>query len=197
MLSTILKDKKIILASASPRRQELLKGLDINFTTDTQTSFKEDYPSGIALTIVPEYLAIGKSNGFHRPLEDNEIIITADTMVYCNGQILGKPRDRANAIYMLKMLSNNKHTVITGLCIRNKDKQISFTSTSDVYFSKIEDSQIEYYIDKYKPYDKAGAYGVQEWIGYVAITKIDGSYYNVMGLPVQKLYSELICFCKN
>lgn len=181
----------IILGSASPRRKELLAGLDLDFVVDTKNNFIEVYPDTIPLAEVPEYLAKGKSNGFHRELQSNELLITADTMVLCNGEMLGKPKDKADATRMLGMLQNNKHTVITGVCLRSYNKMKSFTTTSNVCFGKLSAEEIDYYLEKYKPYDKAGAYGVQEWIGYVGITGLEGSYYNVMGLPVQRLYAEL------
>lgn len=142
-------------------------------------------------TRIPQYLAIGKSHGFHRPLSENEILITADTMVLCGNGIMGKPKSRTEAIAMLKELQDNRHTVLTGVCIRSDAKERAFTCSSTVWFSKLTNEEIEYYIDSYKPYDKAGSYGVQEWIGYVAIKGIEGSYFNVMGLPVQRLYTEL------
>lgn len=188
--------KKIILGSASPRRKELLKGLDLEFTIDTNTNFEEIIPDGMILTEVPLYMAEGKSNGFHRDLADNEILITADTMVLCGNEILGKPNGKEGAVEMLKKLSGNKHTVLTGVCIRDNKKSVSFTSATDVYFNKLEDAQIEYYVNKYSPLDKAGSYAVQEWIGHVGINRIDGSYYNVVGLPVSKLYSTLRDFVK-
>lgn len=193
----LLKDKKIILGSASPRRKELMQGLDIEFTIDTKNSFKEVYPDNIDIQSVPEFLAKGKSHGFHRVLESDEILITADTMVLCNGTILGKPKDKADAMRMLKMLQGNRHTVITGVCIRNHNAETSFSAATEVYFNKLSDNELEYYLEHYKPYDKAGAYGVQEWIGYVGINRIEGSYYNVMGLPVQRLYVELYRFIKD
>ena len=196
ILNEIIKSKKIILASASPRRKELMAGLGFEFTIDTRNNFEEVIPQGYDINLVPEYLAKGKSHGFHRPLEEDEIIITADTMVLCNGQILGKPADRANAMEMLKMLQNNRHRVITGVCIRDAQREVSFSATTEVYFNALSDSELNYYLDNYKPYDKAGAYGVQEWIGYVGINHIEGSYYNVMGLPVQRLYTELENFLK-
>lgn len=196
ILNERIKSKKIILASASPRRKELMAGLGFEFTIDTRNNFEEVIPQGYDINLAPEYLAKGKSHGFHRPLEEDEIIITADTMVLCNGQILGKPADRANAMEMLKMLQNNRHRVITGVCIRDAQREVSFSATTEVYFNALSDSELNYYLDNYKPYDKAGAYGVQEWIGYVGINHIEGSYYNVMGLPVQRLYTELENFLK-
>lgn len=196
ILNELIKSKRIILASASPRRKELMEGLGLNFTIDTRNNFQEIVPDGLDVNFVPEYLAKGKSYGFHRELEDDEIVITADTMVLCNGQILGKPSDKSNAMQMLKMLQNNTHTVITGVCIRSSDKEESFSVTTKVFFNELSDEELDYYIENYRPYDKAGAYGVQEWIGYVGINRIEGSYFNVMGLPVQRLYCELQRFLK-
>lgn len=186
--------KKIILGSASPRRKELLKGLDIDFTIDTGNNFKEIVPENLPLEEIPLYMAEGKSKGFHRDLQEDEVLITADTMVLCNNEILGKPDGKEGAIQMLKKLSNNKHTVITGVFIRDAKKSTSFSSFTDVYFDNLEESQIEYYVNKYSPFDKAGSYAVQEWIGHVGINRIDGSYYNVVGLPVSRLYKVLTEF---
>ncbi|MBR7157636.1 MAG: septum formation protein Maf [Bacteroidales bacterium] len=191
ILNEKLQSKKIILASASPRRKELMEGLGLDFIIDTRNTFEEVIPQGFDVNLAPEYLAKGKSHGFHRGLEDDEIIITADTMVLCNGTILGKPADKENARQMLRMLQNNSHTVITGVCIRDCNHEFSFSVTTEVHFNALTDEEIDYYLNNYKPYDKAGAYGVQEWIGYVAIDRIEGSYFNVMGLPVQRLYNEL------
>ena len=196
ILNELIKSKKIILASASPRRKELMEGLGFDFIIDTRNTFEEVIPEGFDVNQAPEYLARGKSHGFHRELDENEVIITADTMVLCNGKILGKPIDRADAMKMLKMLQNNRHTVITGVCIRDAQHEVSFSATTEVYFNALSDEELEYYLHNYKPYDKAGAYGVQEWIGYVGINRIEGSYYNVMGLPVQRLYTELEKFLK-
>lgn len=182
---------KITLASASPRRRELLKGLDIDFTVEVAKDEKEAYSEGMAREDVPEFLARHKSESFHRPLEQNEILITADTLVFVGGEIIGKPKDRADAVRMLEMLSGGVHKVITGVYLRSTTKTRSFSVCTEVTFKQLKKEEIDYYIDRYKPYDKAGAYGVQEWIGYIGITGINGSYYNVMGLPVQRLYEEL------
>lgn len=191
VLSQLLKDKKVILGSASPRRKELMQGLGIEFTVDTGNSFEEMVPENLETTLIPEYMAKGKSDGFHRELSENEILITADTMVLCNGAILGKPKDKEDALRMLGMLQNNKHTVITGVCIRSNHKKRSFSASTEVFFDTLSEEELEYYVETCKPYDKAGAYGVQEWIGYIGINRIEGSYFNVMGLPVQRLYNEL------
>lgn len=183
--------KKIILASNSPRRRELLAGLDIEFTVDARTSFIERYSPETPHVKVPELMSRGKSMGFHRELQEDEILVTSDTMVICGTEILGKPRDRSDAVRMLKLLSGRGHQVITAVTLRDKHKEKTFSVTSDVYFKNLSDSEIDYYIDTFKPFDKAGAYGIQEWIGYVGITRLDGSFYNVMGFPTQKFYEEL------
>lgn len=191
MLEKLLGNKKLILASASPRRKELLAGLGVDFTIDTGNTFEEIAPKGMPLKQIPEYMAKGKSYGFHRELNPDEILITADTMVLCSDEIMGKPADRDDAIRMVHKLQDNTHTVLTGVCIRDIAREVSFTSSTLVHFGKLSDNEIEYYIDKYRPYDKAGAYGVQEWIGYAGIKGIEGSFYNVMGLPVHLLYNNL------
>lgn len=191
MLHEILKGKRIILGSASPRRRELLAGLGIDFTVDTQNSFEESVPEDLEYRQIPENMAIGKSYGFHRDLEDDEILITADTMVLCSDEIMGKPADRDDAIRMIGKLQDNRHTVLTGVCIRSNSKIITFTASTEVFFGHLSPNEIAYYIDTYKPYDKAGSYGVQEWVGYAGIKSIDGSFYNVMGLPVHILYNKL------
>ena len=191
MLEKILSGRKIILASASPRRRELLAGLGVEFTVDTQNTFEEIAPEGLPYTQYPEYMAKGKSHGFHRELLPDEILITADTMVLCSDEIMGKPKDRDDAIRMVQKLQDNSHTVLTGVCIRTVGKEVSFTSTTEVFFGTLTQEEIEHYIDTYKPYDKAGSYGVQEWVGYAGIKGIDGSFYNVMGLPVHMLYNSL------
>lgn len=188
--------KKIILSSNSPRRRELLAGLDIDFTIDTDTSFVEEYSPDTPHSKVPELMSEGKSNGFHRELAEDEILVTSDTMVLCGSELLGKPHDRADAVRMLKILSGREHQVISAVTIRDRHRSKTFSVKTDVYFKNLSDSEIDYYIDNFKPYDKAGAYGVQEWIGYVAITKIEGSFYNVMGFPTQRFYEELLDFIR-
>ena len=191
MLSSLLNGKKIILASASPRRRELLGGLGVGFTVDTGNSFEEIAPEGLPFEEIPEFMAKGKSYGFHRELANDEIIITADTMVLCDDEIMGKPKDREDAVRMLNKPQDNTHKVLTGVCIRCNGKVVSFTASTDVEFGTLSAEEIDFYLNTYAPFDKAGSYGVQEWIGYVAIRKIDGSFYNVMGLPVHMLYNEL------
>ena len=183
--------KKIILASNSPRRKELMAGLGIDFISDTDTSFVETYSPDTPHTKVPELMSEGKSHGFHRPLGPDEILVTSDTMVLCGMEILGKPVDKSDAIRMLKLLSGREHQVITAVTIRDAHQEKTFSVSSFVLFKELSDKEIEYYIDNYHPFDKAGAYGVQEWIGYVGITSIDGSFYNVMGFPTQRFYDEL------
>ena len=189
-----LKDKQIILASGSPRRRELLSAMDIPFTVDTGNTFDESWSSDTPHEKVPELMSEGKSFGFHRELADNEILVTSDTMVLCGTEILGKPKDRDDAIRMLKLLSGRGHQVITAVTLRDREKKKTFSVTSNVFFKELSDSDITYYLDTYKPYDKAGAYGIQEWIGYIGISRLEGSFYNVMGFPASRFYEELKAF---
>lgn len=183
--------KRIILGSNSPRRRELLAGLGIDFTVDTGNSFAESAEPGVEAHQVPVDMSLGKSHGFHRPLEDDEILITADTVVIIDGRVLGKPHSRKEAEEMLHTLSGRTHEVVTAVTIRDKRVEKCFSVSSIVEFCRLEDWEIDSYIDNFKPYDKAGAYGVQEWIGYVGISRIEGSFYNVMGLPVHRIWQEL------
>ena len=187
-------DKKIILASQSPRRHELLKGLGLEFDVLSSIETDESFPGDMNTDEVPVYLAKKKAKTFESFIDDKTILITADTIVSLNGKILNKPANRNEAENMLKQLSGNSHIVITGVCIKSLQKESCFSSSTIVYFNDLNNQEIDYYIDKYKPFDKAGGYGIQEWIGYIGIKKIEGSYYNVMGLPVQKLYEELCEF---
>lgn len=187
---------RFTLASGSPRRKELLTGLGLPFRIEVGKDEKEAYSDNLPHGQIPEFLARHKSESFHRPLEDGEILITADTLVFKDGEILGKPKDRQDAFRILSLLSDATHTVKTGVCIRSSQRTVSFTDTTEVTFRKLSEDEIYHYIDCFKPYDKAGAYGIQEWIGYIGITGIKGSYFNVIGLPVQMLYDELIKFCK-
>ena len=189
-----LKDKQIILASGSPRRRELLSAMDIPFTVDTGNTFDESWSSDTPHEKVPELMSEGKSFGFHRELADNEILVTSDTMVLCGTKILGKPKDRDDAIRMLKLLSGRGHQVITAVTLRDREKKKTFSVTSNVFFKELSDSEIIYYLDTYKPYDKAGAYGIQEWSGYIGISRLEGSFYNVMGFPASRFYEELKAF---
>lgn len=187
----IRSSKKIILGSNSPRRQELLRDLDVEYVIDTENTFQEGLDASSAPDQIPVLMSQGKSHGFHRPLCPDEILITSDTVVIIGGTVLGKPHSREEAVQMLRMLSGRTHEVITAVTIRDFEREKTFSDSTLVSFEKLEDADIEYYIDKYKPYDKAGAYGVQEWIGYVAISRLEGSFYNVMGFPVHKVYKEL------
>jgi septum formation protein len=189
-----LKNRNIILASASPRRRYLLEQLDIEFTS-VSAEIDESFPEGMSPDEIAVFLAEKKAGHFEELLEDpKNILITADTLVLIHGQILGKPDGKEEAAKMLQTLSGNMHQVITGVCIRSRDKSLSFTDWTDVYFKSLSSDEIDYYLTHYKPYDKAGAYGAQEWIGYTAIERLEGSYFNVMGLPVQRLYEELSSF---
>ena len=195
-----LKGKRIILGSNSPRRRELLSGLDIDFEVDTRNNFDEHFSSDTAYDEVPRLMSEGKSHGFHRPLDKDEILITADTMVILPetpghpGEILGKPRDRADAIRMLRDLSGREHHVITAVTLRTTEREETFSTKTEVWFKALSEEEIIYYVDTYKPFDKAGAYAIQEWIGYAGITRIDGSYFNVVGFPVQRVYEALLRF---
>jgi len=196
MLSDILKGKKLILASKSPRRQQLLRELGVEFEVRTNGDDEELFPDNLSMTEIPIYLAKYKALPLIRKLKTNEILITSDTIVWCNGHVLGKPNDENDAYKILSLLSGNKHTVVTGVCLSTQSKAKTFFATTDVYFKNLSDEEILYYIKKYKPFYKAGAYGIQEWIGFIGVERIDGSYFNVMGLPVQQLYTELQDFVK-
>lgn len=189
-----LKDKEIILGSSSPRRALLLKEMDLNFYVESSFSGNESYPQELPAEEVPVYLAKAKSQNYLKKLADNQILITADTVVVLNNEIIGKPKDKADAFEMLSALSGKTHKVITGVCIRNSSHSITFSDTSFVEFYPLSENDINYYIETYKPLDKAGAYGIQEWIGAVGVKKIEGSYYNIMGLPTEKLYHKLLEF---
>ncbi len=191
MLLNTLKSYKVILASGSPRRKELLKGMGIAYTVELNQAVDETYPADLPLQEVPAFLARLKSQAFGRALDRDELLITADTVVLCNHQLLGKPADAGDAVRMLHILSGNKHEVLTGVCIRTHDRELVFTAQSTVSFRLLSSDELNYYVETCKPFDKAGAYGVQEWIGYIGIDHIEGSYFNVMGLPTQRLYVEL------
>lgn len=184
-----LSQYEIILASNSPRRKELLAGLDLDYKIIVLPDIDESYPSSLQGVEIAKYLAEKKSEAY--PHEGNSLLITADTIVLLGDKILGKPKNTNEAKEMLVLLSGQTHTVATGVCITTKDKQHSFVVTSEVRFAKLDRKEIDYYVDKYKPLDKAGGYGIQEWIGYIAVEYISGSYFNIMGLPVQRLYQEL------
>ena len=186
-----IKEKRIILGSNSPRRKELLAGLDIEFTVDTGNNFEEVYDPLTPQERIPEILSEGKSYGFHRNLEKDEILITSDTLVLCEGRVMGKPHSRDDAMDMLRHLSGKSHKVITAVTVRDAEKHLTVSDTAVVYFKNLSDNEIDYYVDTYKPFDKAGAYGIQEWIGYIGIDKIEGSYFTIMGLPVHLVYELL------
>lgn len=185
-----IKNYKLILASASPRRQQLMK--DAGFTFEVRLkNVEEKYPQELHLENVPEYLSKVKASAFREELKADEVLITADTVVCIHDRILGKPADRKEAISMLRKLSGNRHLVVTGVSVTTRTEQLSFSSRTDVFFKHLSNEEIIFYVDTYKPFDKAGAYGIQEWIGYIGIERIEGSFYNVMGLPIQKLYETL------
>ena len=185
------KGHKIFLASNSPRRREILKLLRLPFTSVSLEGLDESYPSDIPLHRIPLFIAEKKSHAYLKHLNEGDIVITADTMVICDDKIMGKPKDLKEAKEMLHFLSDKTHQVSTGVCIANISHRESFVTVSDVTFSSLSDSEIDYYVDNFHPLDKAGAYGIQEWIGAVAVSSIKGSFYNVMGLPIHQLYKEL------
>lgn len=194
LLHEKLKDRKVILASASPRRRELLSATGIEYTLASKFECEESYPAELDALEVAPYLSALKSSNYPNQLAYNELLITADTVVVLNGRVLGKPQDEAEARKMLTDLSGSEHTVVTGVTLRSVEREHTFSSRSVVRFAELTEEQIEYYIANYRPMDKAGAYGIQEWIGYIGIEGIEGSFYNVMGLPVQCLCKELECF---
>ena len=190
MMLEHLENYTVVLASKSPRRQELLKGMGVRFVCLTKET-PEDYPE-MPFKKVPEYLSRQKSLAFtDEELPSNYLLITADTVVIAENEILGKPTDREDAMRMLHVLSGKSHHVVTGVTVRTKDKTKTFSAISKVTFVPLDLEEMAYYVDRYKPYDKAGAYGIQEWIGYVGISGLQGSFYNVMGLPTRKLYQTL------
>ncbi len=184
---------QIILGSASPRRQELLKSLGFAFTTKPINA-DESFSYELMAEHIPLFLVEKKANAYPEKLKENELLITADTIVWCNNKVLNKPADFNEGKIMLETLSGNMHEVFTAVCLKSAEKQIAFFDVSKVYFKPLKNDEIEYYLSNFSPYDKAGGYGVQDWIGYIGIEKIEGSFYNVMGLPVKKLYEQLIKF---
>ncbi len=181
----------IILGSQSPRRQELLHGLDVNFTVNVIAGLEENYPATLQGEDIPMFLAQQKAEAYLNSLTPKDMLITADTIVWLDGIVYGKPKDEADAKKMLRALSGKTHDVITGVCVTTTERQETFAAISKVTFASFSDDEINYYIEKYRPMDKAGSYGVQEWIGYICVERIDGSFYNVVGLPVQRLYTLL------
>jgi septum formation protein len=186
-----LKKYRLILASNSPRRKELLAGLGLDYEVRTLPDVDESYPESLQGGDIPLYISRMKADAYKPMLQPDELMITADTIVWMDGMVLGKPRNKFGAIEMLKQLSGGVHYVYTGVSITTQTRQESFYVATEVRFANLTDEEIEYYVDTYQPMDKAGAYGVQEWIGYIGVENIQGSYFNVMGLPVQRLYTEL------
>ena len=182
---------KLILASNSPRRKELLAGLGVPFEVRVLQDIYEHYPENLPVNEVARYIAKEKADAYRRIVAADELIITADTVVIVGDEILGKPMDEADAVRMLRLLSGRTHQVTTGVCLLTAEKERCFDVTTDVTFKTLTDEEIHYYVNRYRPFDKAGAYGIQEWIGYIGVTGLNGSYYNVMGLPVQRIYQEL------
>ncbi|MCR4993959.1 MAG: Maf-like protein [Bacteroidales bacterium] len=182
---------KLILASNSPRRRELLAGLGLDFEVRVLPGVDERYPADLQAEEIPLYISKEKAAAYVEQLTDDELLITADTIVWLDGEVLEKPVDEADACRMLRELSGKTHQVFTGVCLTTREKQISFACRSDVTFSPLTDDEIHYYVEHYHPLDKAGAYGVQEWIGYVGVERLEGSFFNVVGLPVQRLYQVL------
>ena len=187
-----LKKYKVILASNSPRRKELLAGLGVDYEVRTLPDVDESYPETLQGADIPLYIAKEKADAYVAMMQPGELMITADTIVWLDGKVLGKPRDRGDALQMLRTMSGRTHEVFTGVCITTTDWQRSFTAQTEVRFATLSEEEIAYYVDNFQPMDKAGAYGVQEWIGFIGVENISGSYYNIMGLPVQKLYRELL-----
>ena len=189
-----LRKYRIILASNSPRRRELLAGLGIDYEVRTLQGIDETYPADLPVEQIAEFISAEKAAAYQKQMAADELIITADTIVVVEGEVMGKPHDADDACRMLHKLSNRPHQVITGVCLTTVEKQRRFSVTTDVTFKALTDDEIDYYIANYRPFDKAGAYGIQEWIGYIGVTGLHGSYFNVMGLPVQRIYTELCNF---
>jgi septum formation protein len=191
MLSEKLENFKLILASNSPRRQALMNDAGLDFELSVSSGGEENYPEDIYSSAVPLYLARLKASSFEGQIEKNEIVMTADTVVILDEIVLGKPRNSEEAFEMLKSLSGRKHKVITAVCLKSRDKEVVFSDSTDVWFKQLTEEEIHFYIKEFEPFDKAGAYGIQEWIGYIGIERIEGSFFNVMGLPIHLVYSEL------
>ena len=187
----MIKEHHIILASNSPRRKELLAGLGMPFEVRVLQDIDESYPDDLPVSEVALYIAGKKADAYRTTLADDELVITADTVVIVGDEILGKPVDEADAERMLRLISGRTHQVTTGVCMLTRETERRFAVTTDVTFKPLSDDEIHYYITRYRPFDKAGAYGIQEWIGYIGVTGLHGSYYNVMGLPVQRIYETL------
>lgn len=190
MLDNIRK-YDVVLASKSPRRKELLGMLDVPFEIRVKDGIDESYPADMPAVEVSEYLSRLKGKAYAEDIRENELVITADTIVILDGKIYGKPKNEDDAIYMLMQLQGRTHIVASGVCVATKEKIVSFTTTTEVTFAQLSREEATWYVEKYRPLDKAGAYGIQEWIGCAAVARIDGSFYNVMGLPVHQLYNVL------
>ena len=190
----MLENYHIILASNSPRRRQLLAGLDLDFEVKVLPDIEENYPEHLSTSEIPVYIATEKAAAYKDLMAEYDLIITADTVVVLGDEVLGKPVDAEDARRMLRELSGKTHQVITGVCLMTCQRQRSFAVKTDVSFKELTEDEIAYYVEKYQPFDKAGAYGIQEWIGYIGVTSLNGSYFNVMGLPVQRIYTELQSF---
>ena len=186
-----LNKYKVILASNSPRRKELLSGLGIRYEVKTLPDIDESFPEGLSDVETAAYIARAKAEAYRGAMQADELIITADTIVWLDGEVMGKPCDEEDARRMLRALSGKTHQVITGVCLTTYDRQKAFATVTDVTFATLSEEEIAYYVERYRPMDKAGSYGIQEWIGFVGVESISGSYFNVMGLPIQRLYTEL------
>ena len=182
---------KLILASNSPRRRELLSGLGLDFEVRVLQGIDESYPADLREGDIPLYISRAKTQAYLSSLSEDELLITADTIVWLDGEVLEKPKDEADACRMLRELSGKTHQVFTGVCLTTKEKQVAFSCRTDVTFARLDEEEIQHYVETYRPLDKAGAYGVQEWIGYIGVERVEGSYFNVVGLPVQRLYQTL------
>lgn len=191
MMLDNLKKYKVILASNSPRRKDLLAGLGVEYEVRTMPDVDESYPFTLKGADIPLYISQEKANAYRSMLQSDELMITADTIVWLEGEVLGKPADRAEAISMLQRMSGRTHEVYTGVSITTTEWQRSFAVQTEVKFATLTNEEIVYYVDRFQPMDKAGAYGVQEWIGFIGVEHIEGNYFNIMGLPVQRLYKEL------
>lgn len=194
LLHEKLADHRVILASASPRRRQLMEDAGLKFTLAQKFECDESYPATLPAAEVAPYLSSLKSDACPEPMGEGDILVTADTTVVVDNRVLGKPADREDALEMLRAMSGRSHTVYTGVTLRSRERKQTFAVATAVYFRQMGEDEIAYYVDNYRPYDKAGAYGIQEWIGCVAIERIEGSFYNVMGLPIQRLYTELLSF---
>lgn len=186
-----LNKYKIILASNSPRRKELLSGLGVDYEVKTLPDVDESYPDGLSGEEIAKHIARGKAEAYRSLIQADELVITADTIVWLDGTVMGKPKDEEEAKDMLMHLSGKTHQVITGVCLTTASTQKTFATVTDVTFATLTDEEVDYYVTRYQPMDKAGSYGVQEWIGFVGVENLSGSYFNVMGLPIQRLYTEL------